>query len=88
MSEYTAKLTILTGKFRNQSFELVKKDWPIALGRDAEQVDFVILDPAISRKHAQFSFRDGQWAILDANSANGIYVNEKKIKGSVLLTFS
>lgn len=80
-----AKLTIITGYFRNQTFELENKGWPSTLGRDAEQVDIAILDPAVSRKHAQFSFRDGQWAVQDTNSANGIYVNERKIKGSILL---
>lgn len=41
--------------------------------------DIVIEDEYISRHHAVLDYKDGEFFIIDNNSANGLYVNYKKI---------
>lgn len=38
-----------------------------------------VKNPYVSAIHAQLSYVDGVWTILDNNSSNGIFVNEKRI---------
>jgi signal transduction histidine kinase len=80
-----AKLTVLTGTLRDETFELDRSGWAKVVGRGTEKVDLHIPDQAISRRHAEFSFRDGQWALRDLHSSNGTFLNETRINGSVLL---
>jgi hypothetical protein len=35
--------------------------------------------PDVSRKHCRFVFADGRWHVLDLNSTNGVYVNNKRV---------
>src|SRR5689334_22441384 len=55
----------------------------ITLGRDPS-CDVVIDNPAISRTHATLIYVDNQFRIRD-NSANGLTVNGKGVKDSVLV---
>lgn len=66
-------------------FGLEKGGWAKTLGRGAENVDFRIPDAAISRRHAEFSYRDGQWAVRDLGSSNGTFINEIRIRETALL---
>ncbi len=75
-----ARLKILTGGLREQAFELKRDGRAQTLGRSAEQVDFSAPDPAISRRHAAFSFADGQWSVKDLDSSNGTFINEVRIR--------
>lgn len=79
-----ARLKILTGPLRGQTFELEKGGWAKVIGRGTEQIDIRVPDQAISRRHAEFSFRDGQWAVRDLSSSNGTFINEVRI-GEVML---
>ncbi len=85
MPQIMARLNILTGPLRGQKCELQKKGWAQTLGRGTEKVDIRVPDKAISRRHAEFSFRDGQWAVRDLDSANGTFINEIRIGESMLL---
>ncbi len=76
---------ILTGPLRKEAFDLDSKAWPKILGRTEEKADFLLPDPSVSRRHAELSFRDGQWMIRDLNSSNGTFVNEQRISGPTLL---
>lgn len=79
-----AKLTIITGPQRNNSFDLTKGSWGKSLGR-SEESDFVLPDKAVSRKHAEIFFRDSQWFLRDLGSSNGTYLNEQRINEPIPL---
>jgi pSer/pThr/pTyr-binding forkhead associated (FHA) protein len=49
------------------------------IGR-ALDCDISILEPALSRKHAEIEPLNGELTLKDLGSANGTYVNAKKIK--------
>lgn len=81
-----AKLIILTGTQRETAFELTPtRGWAKIIGRGTEGIDFHIPDTAISRRHAELSYRDGQWAIRDLDSSNGTFLNELRIQKVTLL---
>jgi pSer/pThr/pTyr-binding forkhead associated (FHA) protein len=45
----------------------------------ALECDISILEPSLSRKHAELEVRDGYLVLTDLGSANGTHVNGKKI---------
>ena len=76
-----ATLTLLTGALRETTFELTcQRGWAAVIGRGGEGVEIRIPDTAISRRHAEVSFRDGQWFIRDLDSSNGTFINELRIQ--------
>lgn len=56
----------------------------ITIGRSSEN-DVVIQDPKVSRTHLQLVSNGINCSVVDLNSANGTYVNGKKISGEVHL---
>lgn len=81
----TADLRVLTGPLYGQAFELFSGEWAKTIGRSREKADFAVPDVAVSRRHAELSYRDGQWAIRDLDSSNGTYLNEQRITKPTLL---
>ena len=79
-----AKATILTGPQRNEQFELTEGK-PIMIGRGSESGRIALHDQAVSRRHAELTFKDGRWAIRDMGSSNGTFVNEKRLAGEFFL---
>ncbi|HDS85709.1 MAG TPA: FHA domain-containing protein [Phycisphaerales bacterium] len=76
-----ATLTVLTGALREKSFELAsQRGKTFVIGRGCEGVEMRIPDNAISRRHAELSFRDGQWFIRDLGSSNGTFINELRVQ--------
>ncbi len=71
------RLTIMTGPDRGRTIEPADDGSPIVLGRESS--DIVLSDPAVSRRHAELCFGDGQWAVRDLGSSNGTFVNEQKV---------
>jgi hypothetical protein len=59
-------------------------DAPVVIGRDND-CDIVLDDPAVSRKHADVSVKDGVLTVSDNDSANGVSVNHIKVDGSAEL---
>lgn len=51
----------------------------MTLGRRSEADISLPHDPRISRHHARLMFRHGHWYIEDTGSANGTYVNDRRI---------
>ena len=72
-------ITLSSGKQFVQSlpFESVR----IGRSRDC---DIVLEDKGLSRLHAQIESVDGQWIIRDLQSANGVFVNGKKVHETAL----
>ena len=60
----------------------------VVLGRDKNVCDIVIDNPTISRKHATIVKNKGAYIISDEGSTNGVFINGRKIRGSVTITKS
>jgi hypothetical protein len=56
----------------------------VVLGR-AEECGIVLEDPNVSRRHAEFRLRGGDWHVVDLGSTNGVKVNGRQV-GSARLT--
>jgi pSer/pThr/pTyr-binding forkhead associated (FHA) protein len=59
-------------------------DGKLTLGR--EQADIAFDDPELSRRHAVVTAVDGAFEISDSGSANGTFVNERRIDGATTLS--
>lgn len=46
-----------------------------SLGRDPEQVGFLIPYPVVSRNQASIAYRNGEWILMDHNSENGTFLD-------------
>ncbi len=80
----------LLSETRGQAIEL--RDGKTGVVGRAHDCDFPILDPSISRRHAEVSFTDGTLRIKDLGSSNGTYVNGKRksdvaVKPGDVITF-
>ncbi len=53
------------------------------LGR-SKDCDIQIMDPNVSRRHAEIRAEDGTFMIVDLGSTNGIEVDGKRVKKLVL----
>jgi len=75
-------LSFIAGKYKGGEFNLVPgKD--IIIGRSSE-LDVVLVEDMVSRKHAKITFMDQQIAIADLGSTNGTFVNGERIKQAKL----
>jgi hypothetical protein len=57
----------------------------ISIGR-GEDNDVVIPHASVSRQHARLMRRDGGFELMDLNSTNGSYVDDRQIRGSAFLS--
>jgi FHA domain/Integrin beta chain VWA domain len=64
-------------------YSLMKDE--ISIGR-GEDNDVVIPHASVSRQHARLMRRDGGFELMDLNSTNGSYVDDRQIRGSAFLT--
>jgi len=58
---------------------------PSGIGRDASRCDLVLDDPAASREHARIQWEHGQFILYDLASANGTWVNNRRIQRQPLM---
>lgn len=74
-----ATIVIMTGEGRGRLLAIPREN-SVTIGRD-DQCTFQIVDDQMSRKHAQVRFDQsvGRYVLVDARSANGVYLNEKLI---------
>src|SRR5881227_3079213 len=68
---------------RRASAVLLALDWEggggdLVIGRHPD-CDIVLGGPAVSRRHARLTFRDGAWIIQDLDSTNGTIVNNERV---------
>ncbi len=59
------------------------KQQHITLGRGDDN-DIIIDDPTVSKHHLEFHYQDGVWNVKDTGSANGCFLNGKKIDTGTL----
>ncbi len=64
-------------------YSLMKDEITIGRGEDN---DVVIPHASVSRQHARLMRRDGGFELMDLNSTNGSYVDDRQIRGSAFLS--
>jgi len=70
-------LKFISGKYQGGEFPL-EQNSEILIGRSSE-LDMVLVEDMVSRKHARISARSGTLEIEDFGSTNGTFVNGEKI---------
>ena len=71
-------LRFISGKYQGGEFPL-RMDREIIIGRSSD-LDMVLVEDMVSRKHAKITTDGGQVMIQDLGSTNGTFVNGEKIK--------
>ena len=71
-------LKFISGKYQGGEFPL-KSDKQIIVGRSSE-LDMVLVEDMVSRKHAKIVVSGGKVTIEDLGSTNGTFVNGEKVK--------
>lgn len=71
-------LRFISGKYQGGEFPIVT-DRPIVVGRSSD-LEMVLVEDMVSRKHARIAMQADQIWIEDLGSTNGTFVNGEKIK--------
>jgi hypothetical protein len=69
------RVTVQRGESKQKEFTFSE---PFSIGRE-EPCEIQVKDSSVSRRHLEVYIREGGWWIRDLNSANGTYVDGKKI---------
>ncbi|HUF18741.1 MAG TPA: trypsin-like peptidase domain-containing protein [Thermoanaerobaculia bacterium] len=76
------KLTILNGERAGEKLGLGGSG--IRIGRESSVCEIVFENPKVSRLHAEIVLLDGKVLLIDRNSSNGTFVNDRKIERQAL----
>lgn len=79
--ELKARLEILTGPDKETSLSISGKT--THLGRSADN-DVIVDDKRVSRHHAHIAYEEGSFLIIDLDTANGTFVNKKRVRNQKL----
>lgn len=82
MSGTGYSLKFISGKYQGGEFPL-KADKQVVIGRSSE-LDMVLVEDMVSRKHAKITVTLGKINIEDLGSTNGTFVNGEKVQSSRL----
>ncbi len=69
---------------KHEGGEVYLRGGQLLVGRSA-MCRLVLDDPLVSRQHAEFRIEDGEVALYDLDSANGVYVNGDRIEHRAML---
>ena len=78
MSDRGFALRFISGKYQGGEYPLAESG-ELVIGRSSE-LDMVLIEDMVSRKHAKISLLPGQITISDLGSTNGTFVNGEKVK--------
>src|SRR3954463_113664 len=76
-------LRFISGKYQGGEFPL-RMNREIIIGRSSD-LDMVLVEDMVSRRHAKISSTETEVYIQDMGSTNGTFVNGEKIAGRALL---
>ncbi len=75
-------LRFISGKYQGGEYPLAEGQ-EIVIGRSSE-LDMVLVEEMVSRKHARIALSDGTISIEDMGSTNGTFVNGEKVQQGTL----
>jgi len=82
MTDRAYALRFISGKYQGGEFPLIDSG-ELVIGR-ASDLDLVLIEDMVSRKHAKISVHDGVINIADLGSTNGTFVNGERVKKAQL----
>jgi hypothetical protein len=82
MSDRGFALRFISGKYQGGEYPLGEMG-ELVIGRSSD-LDMVLIEDMVSRKHAKITLAPGQITISDLGSTNGTFVNGEKVKRSRL----
>ena len=77
--EFRIKGALVTLTVNGRKEERAIDHLPCLMGRESSSCDFVILEPAVSRRHARVLLYNGELYIEDVSEHNGTYLNGTKL---------
>ena len=78
MTDRAFALRFISGKYQGGEYPLSDAG-ELVIGRSSD-LDMVLIEDMVSRKHAKISLAPGQITISDLGSTNGTFVNGEKVK--------
>ncbi|MFO7180047.1 MAG: DUF4388 domain-containing protein [Pseudomonadota bacterium] len=75
-------LRFISGKYQGGEYPLIEGQ-EIVIGRSSE-LDMVLVEEMVSRRHARISLKNGVITIEDLGSTNGTFINGEKIQRATL----
>src|SRR5256885_9723536 len=82
MSERSYAFRFISGKYQGGEYPLTDSG-ELVIGRSSE-LDLVLIEDMVSRKHAQLTLASGGITIADLGSTNGTFVNGEKVRRAQL----
>ncbi len=82
MTERAYALRFISGKYQGGEYPL-QDARDLVIGRSSD-LDMVLIEDMVSRKHAKITLQEGAITIADLGSTNGTFVNGEKVKKAQL----
>src|SRR5438067_7970086 len=82
MSDTAYALRFISGKYQGGEYPL-QESGELVIGRSSD-LDMVLIEDMVSRKHAKLILQPGSISIADLGSTNGTFVNGEKVKKAQL----
>lgn len=70
---------VLAGQGEAGGLRLLLGEKEVVLGKSQEQADFVVGFPKVSRRHCKIKVTNGICHVMDLNSTNGTYINQRRM---------